>query len=132
MFTPNLIYEVLESRRIELGLSQAQASKAINGRSDSSFFQALKRGSIPSASRLASAADALGLEFYFGPPLRTTPIDRDLLYLTIETAEEALRATGKEMEPKKKAKFVLAVYGLFAGEHPADKQQVIDLVNSLT
>ena len=68
MLTAHEIYDVLERRRLEIGLSQAQASTLILGRKDSSFFQGLRRGSIPSVSRFQAACKALGLEFYFGPP----------------------------------------------------------------
>ena len=68
MLTAHEIYDVLERRRVEVGLSQADASTLILGRKDSSFFQGLRRGSIPSVSRFEAACKALGLEFYFGPP----------------------------------------------------------------
>ena len=66
MITAKEIYDVLETRRIELGISQAKASKKILGRKDSSFFQGLRRGSIPSVSRLDKACRALGLKFHLG------------------------------------------------------------------
>ena len=66
LLTTNEIYEVLDSRRIELGLSQAEASDLIVGRHDSSFFQGLRRGSMPSAARLEAACRALRLDFRFG------------------------------------------------------------------
>ena len=66
LLTTNEIYEVLDRRRIELGLSQAEASDLIVGRHDSSFFQGLRRGSMPSAARLEAACRALQLDFRFG------------------------------------------------------------------
>ena len=65
MLSVEEIYDTLEGRRKELGLSQAAASKLMFGRADSSFFQGLRRGSMPSAARLATAYTALGLRSYF-------------------------------------------------------------------
>lgn len=61
------IYETLEARRRDLGLSQAEVGERAFGRADNSAFQALRRGSSPSADKLEALCGALGLEFYFGP-----------------------------------------------------------------
>jgi hypothetical protein len=57
----------------ELGLSQAQLGKKAFGRLDPSAIQSLKKGSSPSADRLAAIADALGWELYLGPPRHRGP-----------------------------------------------------------
>ena len=62
------IYDMLEARRLELGLSQAEVGARAFGKADNAAFQALRRGSSPSADKLESLCGALGLEFYFGPP----------------------------------------------------------------
>lgn len=61
------IYELLEARRLELGLSQLQVGQLAFGRADSSAIQNLKRGSSPTFERLQAIASALGLELYLGP-----------------------------------------------------------------
>lgn len=61
------IYAVIEARRRELGLSQAQVSERAFGRSDTSAIQNIRRGSSPSAEKLSALSEALDLEFYFGP-----------------------------------------------------------------
>ncbi|AWB47835.1 hypothetical protein HYN69_04300 [Gemmobacter aquarius] len=61
------IYELLEARRLELGLSQLQVGQLAFGRADSSAIQNLKRGSSPTFDRLQAIASALGLELYLGP-----------------------------------------------------------------
>lgn len=66
------ILEAIETRRSQLGLSQAQLGTKAFGRSDSSAVQNLRRGSSPTAEKLSALADALDLEFYFGPR-RTKP-----------------------------------------------------------
>lgn len=65
------IYALIEQRRSELGLSQAQLGRLAFGQSNSAAIQNLRRGSMPTADRLAALADALNLEFYFGLPRRS-------------------------------------------------------------
>jgi len=60
------IYDLIEERRLELGLSQAEVGQRAFGKRDNSFFQNIRRGSAPSSEKLAALAEALGLEFYFG------------------------------------------------------------------
>lgn len=68
MLTAAHIYAILEARREELGLTQAEVGLRAFGKADNSAFQHLRRGSTPSAERLASLSRALDLELYFGPP----------------------------------------------------------------
>ncbi len=75
MPTPNEIYEALEARRLELGLSQADVGARAFGKPDNSAFQALRRGSSPSAEKLAALCAAVGWEFYFGPARETGPVE---------------------------------------------------------
>ena len=67
-FTAQWIFEVLNQKRIELGLTQTEVTKRALGYDNADIFQKLRRGSVPSALRLKAACDALGLEFYIGPP----------------------------------------------------------------
>ena len=62
------IFEVIDLRRKELGLTQADVSKRAFNRSDTGPIQHLRRGKSPTARTLRSLCDALGLEFYIGPP----------------------------------------------------------------
>ena len=62
------IYERLENRRKQLGLSQAEVGLRAFGKADNSAFQALRRGSSPSVEKLIELCRALDWEFYFGPP----------------------------------------------------------------
>jgi phage repressor protein C with HTH and peptisase S24 domain len=62
------IYETLETRRKELGLSQAEVSARAFGRADNSAFQGIRRGAWPSVQKLEALATALGLEYSFGQP----------------------------------------------------------------
>lgn len=67
MPTPHEIFEALESRRLDLGLSQAEVGARAFGKADNSAFQALRRGSSPAADKLEALCRAVGWEFYFGP-----------------------------------------------------------------
>ena len=62
MLTTTDIYELIEARRLELGLSQMQLGQAAFGRDDNSAIQNLKRGSSPTFDRLNDICRALGLE----------------------------------------------------------------------
>lgn len=73
VLTPEQIFEALERRREEMGMSQAQVGLRAFGKSDNSAFQGLRRGSSPSVERLAALAEALGLELYLGPPRAGEP-----------------------------------------------------------
>lgn len=70
------IYAVLEARRLELGLSQAEVGNRAFGKPDNSAFQALRRGSSPAADKLASLCEALELEFYFGTKRQPEPAEQ--------------------------------------------------------
>lgn len=59
---------LIEARRAELGLTQAQLGQLAFGKADTAAIQNLKRGASPTFDRLKALADALGLELYFGPP----------------------------------------------------------------
>lgn len=67
MHTTEDIYGLIEDRRRQLGLSQAEVGIRAFGKADTSFIQNIKRGSSPSYAKLAALSEALDLEFYFGP-----------------------------------------------------------------
>lgn len=63
----NDLYALLEERRRELGLSQAEVDRRAFGKAGNASFQAIRRGASPSYDRLMALGNVLGLEFYFGP-----------------------------------------------------------------
>jgi phage repressor protein C with HTH and peptisase S24 domain len=73
------LYEMIEDRRRELGLSQAQLGALAFGRADNSGVQNLKRGSSPTHDKLSQIAQALGFELYFGPPRETGTVKQVML-----------------------------------------------------
>lgn len=64
---PTDLYRILEDRRLELGLTQAEVTERAFGRADTSSIQNIRRGKAPSITSAAAICDALGLEFYIGP-----------------------------------------------------------------
>lgn len=92
------IYAALEARRTELGLSQAEVGALAFGKPDNAAFQALRRGSSPSAEKLAALCKAVGWEFYFGPPRDTGPVQQVVLsgtdFARVPFHEAALAAGG--------------------------------------
>lgn len=61
------LLQLIEDRRLELGLSQADVGLRAFGKPDNTAIQNLKKGSAPSMERLAALANALDLELYLGP-----------------------------------------------------------------
>lgn len=67
MHSPTELFELIEKRRRELGLSQADLGLRAFGKADNTAVQSLKKGSSPSVERMAALAEALDLELYIGP-----------------------------------------------------------------
>ena len=74
MKTAQSIFETLEARRKELGLSQAEVGRRALGQSDGSALQNMKRGSAPSPENLDKICAVLDLDFYIGPRRETGPV----------------------------------------------------------
>jgi len=97
------IFELIEQRRKELGLSQAQVSERAFDRSDTSAIQNIRRGSSPSVDKLAALGEALGLEFYFGPKraevVKTAQAISEQFAPALETSRQAMANLGFAEEP---------------------------------
>jgi phage repressor protein C with HTH and peptisase S24 domain len=59
--------ELVERRRLELGLSMADLAERAFGSRTTTVVQDLKRGRSPSIDRAKALCEVLGLEFYLGP-----------------------------------------------------------------
>lgn len=59
--------ELVERRRLELGLSMADLAERAFGSRTNTVVQDLKRGRSPSIDRAKALCDILGLNFYIGP-----------------------------------------------------------------
>lgn len=66
MLSAATIYDLIETRRRELGLSQTDVGLRAFGKADNTAIQSIKKGSAPSVERMAAIADALDLELYLG------------------------------------------------------------------
>jgi len=62
------LYRLLEGRRRELKLSQAEVERRAFGKPGNASLQAIRRGASPSFERVEKMAQVLGLEFYIGAP----------------------------------------------------------------
>lgn len=60
------LYELIEARRKELGLSQAELGKLALGQENSSVIQSMRRGSSPSIEKAASILAALNICLHIG------------------------------------------------------------------
>ena len=100
MLGPAEIFALVEERRKELGLSQAEVSLRAFGKSDNTAIQSLKKGSSPSIDRVAAMAKVLGLECYFGPVRDhgPQPPDADPEGLAIIPLHDAFLAAGSGIE----------------------------------
>jgi phage repressor protein C with HTH and peptisase S24 domain len=74
MFSAVDIYNLVEKRRKELGLSQDEVGLRAFGKLDNTAIQSLRKGSSPGFDRVAALASALDLELYLGPA-RTEPAE---------------------------------------------------------
>jgi len=79
MFSASDLYALVEERRKELGLSQADVCMRAFGKPDNTAIQSLKKGSVPSVDRMAQLASALDLEIYIGKPRETGPVEQIVL-----------------------------------------------------
>jgi transcriptional regulator with XRE-family HTH domain len=77
VLTTAQLYELLEARRIELGLSHMELGEAAFGRADNSAIMNIKRGSSPTIERLIAICGALGLEVFVGKPRSLAGLSED-------------------------------------------------------
>lgn len=61
------LFALLDSRRAELGLSQAEVGRRAFGQADGSALQNIRRGSAPTFDKLQRLCEVLGVEFHVGP-----------------------------------------------------------------
>ncbi|OYU38643.1 MAG: hypothetical protein CFE33_15240 [Pseudorhodobacter sp. PARRP1] len=96
MKTAQSIFETLEARRKELGLSQAEVGRRALGQSDGSALQNMKRGSSPSPENLDKICAVLDLDFYIGPRRESGPVAQMTLngadYIHVPLHDAALSA----------------------------------------
>lgn len=110
-----VLYDVVEARRRELGLTQSQVGERVTGRADTSVVQHLRRGAAPSFERVSAICTALGLELYVGPPRDArSAVDAGVLEICIQALEEELRQAGLILPAGRKAKAIAALYELTA------------------
>jgi hypothetical protein len=65
--TSDDIFSLLDKKREELGMTKADLGQIAFGNAKDTSLQNIRRGSMPSFTRVARLAEVLGLELYFGP-----------------------------------------------------------------
>lgn len=73
MITTAELFQIIDAKRQELGLSQADVGRRALQQSDGSALQNMRRGSSPTVETLSKICDALGLDLYVGPPRAVVP-----------------------------------------------------------
>lgn len=145
MLSAAYIYEQLEKRRFELGLSQADVGLRAFGKADNSAFQALRKGSSPSAEKLEALCGALGLVLHIDPPNSRIHSDPDnevaekyqepeLIYLDdakkreealFKRAQEATQEFWKGLDPSNYVLVPLSKATLSAGAGASNPSEAI-------
>lgn len=91
----------------------------------------MRRGRVPSVKRFRALCEALDLEFYVGPKRVKDSIDAARLEQALETADQVLAETGRNLERADKAKAVSAIYDLIGeGRGRAGTARVVNLIEA--
>ena len=97
------------------------------------YVRDLRRGRVRQVEKFRRLCKALDLEFYVGPRRRFASIDERRLEVAVDTAVQAVRETGVELEPVELAHAIAAVYELVGEEEaPAHADRLRRLVRTLT
>jgi len=72
-------YDLVERHREMLGLTQVEVAKRAFGQNSTAVIQGLRRGKSPGMERIGALCEALGLEFYVGPPRETGDTPRTII-----------------------------------------------------
>jgi len=96
MWTTASLYELFETRRKELGLSQADVGRRAAGLNGTSALQNLKRGSMPAFDKVEAIASALGLELSLGKSERAATLPPLIFNGFAEGGSPTLTDSGQE------------------------------------
>ena len=104
-----LLREIERAVRIR-GWSARRASMEAVGTPE--LIRDMRRGRVPSVERVRALCEALDLEFYVGPRRARDSVDIPRLKQALETIDQVLASTRREMGRGDKAQAVSAVYDL--------------------
>lgn len=115
----------------ERGWSARQASMEAVGAPE--LIRNIRRGHLPSMERMQALCEVLGLEFYIGPTREPGTIDELRLEDAVDSTERTLQSTGIALDPRTKARAVVAIYELLDRKRePATAERVKRLIDALT
>ena len=91
----------------------------------------MRRGRVPSVKRFKALCEALDLEFYVGPRRMWDSVDVARLEQALETADQVLAETGRDLGRADKAKAVSAIYDLIGeGRGRVGTARVVNLIEA--
>ena len=115
----------------ERGWSARQASMEAVGAPE--LIRNIRRGHLPSMERMQALCEVLDLEFYIGPARESGSVDELRLEDAVDSTERTLQATGVRLDPRTKARAVVAIYELLDRKRePATAERIKRLIDALT
>ena len=113
------------------GWSAQHASLVAVGSPD--YVRDVRRGRLRQVEKFRSLCEALGLEFYVGPPREFNSLDERRLEVAVDTTVRAVREANVELEPSELAHAIAAIYELVGeDEAPAHAHRLRRLIRTLT
>lgn len=96
------LFELLDRRRVELKLTQADVGRAAFDKAEDTSLQNIRRGASPSYERVDALAKALDLEFYIGPkrPFGKNSVSTPIFYGMGDNQMAAFEHAPKEERDK--------------------------------
>lgn len=111
------------------GWSARQASMEAVGTPE--LIRDMRRGRVPSVERFKALCEVLDLEFYVGPRRVKDSVDILRLEQALETADQVLAETGRELGRADRARAVSAVYDLIGeGRGRVGTARVVNLIEA--
>ena len=80
------------------------------------FIRDIRRGRLRQVEKFRTLCEALGLEFYVGPPRDWKSVNERRLEVVVETTERILASTGIDLDPTERASAYVAIYELIGDE----------------
>ena len=114
------------------GMSASEASRRAAGSKE--LIAEMRRGRLPSVTRIRSLCKILDLEFYAGPPRHRPAVDPKRLADAIAAAEHALALVTSSRDTDTRANAAAAIYDLMGEdkhEHDRKATQIVRLVETI-
>ena len=110
------------------GWSAQHASLVAVGSPD--YVRDVRRGRLRQVEKFRSLCEALGLEFYVGPPREFNSLDERRLEVAVDTTVRAVREANVELEPSELAHAIAAIYELVGEDEAARPWRIACVASS--